>query len=308
MKNARDKAVWFAAANRVENQTPFVDRNDANLPAGDVVIGYLADPKNQEASMTFLDPTRYNSVQVRVQRTAQRNGSVPLTFAAIIGMRSANLKLSATATMVDRVIGFRPTPETGNAMILPIRMHIVTFTQMMSPLAADDYRWDEATQKVEKGSDGINEVEFFPEKDAPGNFGYLDIGIEDNNSNVELGEQLVNGITPADLAAYGGQLVLGDNGTLTLPGIPGQRDSLLSVLESMVGQTRVIPLYNSISGSGSGAEVTIVGFGGIRVMQVDRKGDGRLTVQPAFVSDNNVVIGTRPPVGRFVYAPPQLSR
>jgi hypothetical protein len=299
--------VWYAAANLVEKQKPLVDRNDLNIPTGDIVIGYLADPKNQSAEMTFSDPSRYNSVQVRVQRTAQRNGSVPLSFAALFGITSADLKLSATATVQDRVQGFRPTPDTGNAMILPIRLHVDTWTQLTNPATADKYRWDESKKSVVEGSDGVKEVEFFPEKDAPGNFGYLDVGLGDN-SNDHLSEQLANGITPADLAAYGGQLVLDDSGKLTLPGVPGQRDSLFTVLESIVGQTRAIPLYSSITGTGSGTQVTIVGFAGIRIMNVDRKDNGRLTIQAAHVTDDNVVIGGKAPVGRYVYAPAQLSR
>src|SRR5262245_28018158 len=59
ISKARDKAIWFASANHVDNQAPAVDRNDSNDSNGDVVVGYLADPKDQNSSMTYENPLSY---------------------------------------------------------------------------------------------------------------------------------------------------------------------------------------------------------------------------------------------------------
>jgi hypothetical protein len=137
---------------------------------------------------------------------------------------------------------------------------------------------------------------------APGNFGWHNIG-SSNHGNSDLSRQVRTGVTAGDLAEYGGELVL-DNDSVILETTPGKRDSVISDLESIVGQTRIIPLHNKVAKNGANAEVTIVAFVGVRIMKVNH----RLVIQPAHVIEQTAIIGEGPQQTTFVHSPVQLSR
>ncbi len=88
---ARAATADYALRNKVMGQGPDVDQNDANLPTGDVVMGYLRDPTNRDAPLDLSDPNRFNAVQVLVRRDEQRNGSIAMTFAQLFGHQSTGL-------------------------------------------------------------------------------------------------------------------------------------------------------------------------------------------------------------------------
>jgi len=96
----------------------------------------------------------------------------------------------------------------------------------------------------------------------------LQIGKYDN-ATATLNRQVVEGLNAEDLSYYpDGKLQLGDDGTLPLYGNVGLSAGVEQGLSEIIGQTRVLPLFDDFSGTGAGGLFQIIGFAGVRVLGV----------------------------------------
>jgi len=313
--DSRTRAVEVAAENPVLRNGIEVDRNEGNAADGDIVYGWLVEPANQATSMQPCVDPRTNAVQVLARRDETRNGQVPLTLARIFGSSASNVSARAVAAYEGGVVGFRVTPETGNADLLPFTLLIDSWNNLISGAVTigDNYAYDPVTGQVTPGPDGIPELNIFPgageNQLPPGNFGTLDIG-PDSNSTSDLARQIIEGINQADLEALGGSLEFGPDGVLYLNGDTGLSAAVKDPLMQIIGKGRVLPLFNDVSGPGDNAVFSIVKFEGIRVVDVKLTGAMNkkyLVIQPAVVVDDAGITdqsGTQ----NFVYRPPQLVR
>ncbi len=313
---ARDAAVAMAARNPVLQGSPLLDRNTGNTASGDIVIGYLSNPLNHSEVLSLANPAQFNTVQVRVRRNAIRNGLIHHLFAPIFGNMDAGLGADAMATFKDGVVGFRVTDRTGNAGILPLALHVDYWTRLLAGTysVGDNYSYNEETGVVSSGGDGINELNLYPGSGGtqlpPGNFGTVDIG-SPNNSTADLSRQIREGVSEADLAYFPGGFRLNDAGELELNGDTGLSAAIKDDLESVLGQPRTIPLFNRVTGNGNNSMFRVIGFAGVRIMNVRLTGAMRnkqVIIQPAFVVDDAAL--TEPGSGSsyFVYQPVRLSR
>jgi hypothetical protein len=303
---ARTEAARYTTLNQVCNKIPKVDLNGANNPQGDVVFGRLMDDGNMS---TYGNAEKYNAVKVSVRRSQEINGEVPLFFARILGFDSAEVTAEATATFRDGIAGFRPTEKTGNTTLIPFALHVDVWQTFLSGDAgSDDWQVDSETDGVWRGSDGIPELDIYPNATgSAGNFGTLNIG-DSNNGTPELSAQMANGISQADLAFHGGQMGLGP-----CSGDPGISGGIQHGLKDAVGKPRTIALYDTVSSSGSNSVYNIVGFAGIRVVDFWLDGDKpvdefnyRVTVQPAVVVDDSALSGAG--TSYSVYQPVVLAK
>ncbi|MCG3126527.1 MAG: hypothetical protein CHACPFDD_01363 [Phycisphaerae bacterium] len=316
MSAARTEAVHFALANWVLNGHPELDPNTSNSASGDVVIGYIYDPSNLGESLNLGDPSLYNSVRVLVRRNSIRNGSILHKFATIFGNSSADLGATATATFKDGVVGYKVTDKTGNADLLPLALQKDYWAGLLdwSLSTGDNYAYDPATGAVTAGHDGIPELNLFPGAGSgqlpPGNFGTVDIG-SPNNSAADLSRQIRYGISADDLAYFGGELNLGSDGVLPLNGDTGLTASIKDDLISILGQPRAIPIFSTVSGPGNNSVFNVVGFVGIRIMNVRLTGamkSKEVVIQPAYVVDDAVITAAGAGSSYFVYEPVHLTR
>lgn len=81
-------------------------------------------------------------------------------------------------------------------------------------------------------------------------------------------------------------------------------------MEAIKGLPRAIPLFDQVSGPGNNSSLRVVGFGGIRIMNVRLTGALRskqVIIQPAFVVESAVTSGG-PWTSTYVYTPPTLTR
>ena len=79
--------------------------------------------------------------------------------------------------------------------------------------------------------------------------------------------------------------------------------------EAIEGQPRIIPLYDTVVGTGDGAAYHIVSYAGVVVTKVDFTGSPKkIWVQPAFLVSNKVtpVTSDSDAVVEGVYTPPKL--
>ncbi len=307
---ARTVPAQYAGLNPVCTSAP-------GLSQGDVVVGYLANPSRKDSTIVPGDPNTYNAVQVTVRRSANGNGQVPTYFARIFGLQGMNASGTATATVINNFAGFQAPSSSGgagNLMILPFALDKQTWDALLAGGGLDNWGYNPDTGQVSAGSDGIREVNLFPQgTGSPGNRGTVNIGAN-NNSTSTLCRQITSGISPADLAYYpNGQLTFNDSGHLYLGADPGISAGCKDALASIIGQTRLIPIFASLTGQGNNAVYDIVEFVGVRILDVNLTGSmssKHLTVQPAVVFTRGGIPATSPTIqySYCIYSPAWLVR
>jgi Flp pilus assembly protein TadG len=313
---ARATAAAYAARNPVMGQALSVDLNAANASDGEIVIGYLGDPTNHAAPLVYSDPAAFNTIRVQVFRNEGRNGSIAMTFAQLLGHQSSSVAATAAASFQDGIVGFSVSEGKPNAELMPFALHVDAWIALLRTAAStanDGFRYDPQTHTVSSGSDGIPELNIYPGGGSgqlpPGNFGTVDIG-SSNNSTADISRQIRDGVSAADLAYFGGELCLGPDGMLLLNGDTGLSAAVKDDVRAILGQPRVVPLFRCVAGPGNNSYFTIVGFAGLRVVEVELGGSmshKRLMVQPAPVVDGSALSGGNGN-SYYVYRPIMLSR
>ncbi|MFK8114414.1 MAG: pilus assembly protein TadG-related protein [Rubripirellula sp.] len=255
---------------------------------GDVELGQYDIHGNWDLS----DPASFNAVRVTLNRHSNSNGELPLIFGSITGRDTQALSRTATAAMLASISGFQaPSHSDSQVNILPIALDLPSWLDAVASATTDDFAY--VNGRVEPGSDGIFETNLYPKgTGAPGNRGTVDIGGA-NNSTADLSRQILTGISAQDFEDLGVPLVFDENGILELNGDTGISAGIKDELASLIGKTRIIPIYTSVVGNGNNAMFTIVRFEGVRILDVKLTGkkDGkRVIVQPAKVLARNATI------------------
>jgi hypothetical protein len=301
--NARTKARLFASYN-------LVTRSAAQLAADDISVGYIANPADPNSPFLSVGYTGSpNAMQIHMRRTAQQNGVIPLFFGPVLGVNSASMDCYATAAYMPGISGFKSPSDGSNLGILPYALDEETWNGMLAGGGSDDYRHSDASGLVSTGPDGIREVNLFPQgTGSPGNRGTVDIG-PSNNSTSDIARQIVYGISASDMSYMpNGKLQFGSDGTLTLNGDTGISAGVKDELASIIGDTRIIPIFRSVTGNGNNANYTIVKFVGIRMMYVKLTGSNKqVMVQPAVVTTRGGLSGSTSR-SDYIYSPVWLVR
>lgn len=306
--NSRAAAVTLGQKNSTLNVAGAIDPNN-DITLGHVNYGGNAsDVFNNSASSTW------NAAYVATKRDATHSGSISLFFAKALGVSSKDLAADATAAFWDSISGFKVTASSGNAMLLPFALNVNIWNTLVAGgyNSTDNYSYNASNGTVSSGSDGIGEINLYPGAGtgqlSPGNFGTVDIG-SPNNSTSDLSRQIRYGVNASDMAYFpNGEVKLGANGTLILNGDTGLSAGIKDDLAAIIGQPRVIPLFSTMSGNGNNANYTIVGFGGIRILDVKLTGSMNskyVYIQPAVAIDATAEAGSNGN-STYVYAKPQL--
>jgi Flp pilus assembly protein TadG len=302
--SAQSKATQFAALNKVGNASP-------GLASGDVVVGYMSDPSNPNCPLTST-PTGLlpNAVQVKVQRTGDQNGQVPLFFARVLGATQQSLTAQGTAAFVNTFSGFKAPADGSNLNILPFALDKTTWDSL-SATGTDSWTYNADSGTVTAGGDGVKEVNLYPQgTGASGNRGTVDLG-SSNNSTADIARQIRNGISPSDLSYLGGQIKFNSSGELYLNGDTGISAGVKDDLVSIVGKPNIIPIFNKVVGPGNNATYTIVKFVGVRVMYVKLTGSmasKAVIIQPCNVAMKGGIYDPNATGTQYVYSPVWLVR
>lgn len=308
VQNAPIVAGQYAGWNNVCKSAP-------SLAGTDVVVGYMANPTVSGGTInTAANQNLFNSVQVTVRRNSTENGQIPTFFGKVFGVNGTNASATATAAFIANVGGFGiPQSSSGptNLMLLPFALDQQTWNAMLAgdtTVSTDVWNYNSSGQVV-AGSDGIREVNLFPQgTGSPGNRGTVDIGAP-NNSTADVVRQIIYGISPSDMAYFpNSELKFDTNGHLYLNADPGISAGFKAALESIIGQTRFIPIFTTVVGNGNTATYEIVAFVGVRIMAVKLTGSMNskyLTVQPALVYTRGALPNTTTTAttGYYIYSP-----
>ncbi len=285
-------ASSVALMNFVSNRAPALQSSGLNK---DITSGFLPS-LSSVATLTSDANQPYQAVSVSVRKTAGLNGQIPYYFARIFGQQGIDISANATAAMARQIQGFN-TPTAGSSStlnILPFALDEGTWQGMLNGGGTDQYRYSASTGQVSSAGDGIREVNLYPQgTGSPGNRGTVDIG-GSNNSTADLARQIVYGISAGDLVALGKPLSLGSDGTMTLNGDTGISAGVKDELASIIGQTRIIPIFSTVTGNGNNANYRIVRWAGVRILYVKLTGSmssKQLIVQPAPILARGAIAG-----------------
>ena len=291
------------------------------LPA-DTVFGFTNASNNFTSSYSGYP----NTVQVTVRRDASANGRLPFFFAPAIGQTNTSLTATSSMTIYTGLItAFGPPSQVSGGTggigsgvgaggaggawgdmywgdgsgsgfscgLLPVAFDVNTWNTFFTTGNSPD-------GTVHTDSTGTPTIQIYPSpKESPGNFGLLCIGPW-TNADPDYKNWILNGPSSSDLK------YLADNGffpvSLTSPkawkGTPGLRSSLGSSFSAIIGQPRLLPLfqpastspYQAASGNGSNTTYSIVGFVGVTVTSVSGNGSNmNVSVQPCSVLDSTAV-------------------
>jgi Flp pilus assembly protein TadG len=309
---ARDIAIEFAGLNKVCSLAPSVDLNAANAHSGDIVVGYLASGAAPDAPLDTSDPNKFNAVQIRVRRTSDQNGKVPMFFARALGLDSVAAEATATAMLQRNICGFRTPAEGDPLAVLPFAMDKQAWDNLVNNGAgADEWHWDGTGKQVTPYCDGIKEINLYPEGvGLQAARGAVEIGASGSNA-ADLGRRIAEGISRNDVLDLGTALELDSSGRLYLNGTSGISESVNAELASLVGKTRIIPVFDAAGSVGDSVTYTVVQWAGVRVMDVDvssTSSNKRVIVQPANVVTRYAKSKEGTQSSWFVYSPAWLVR
>jgi len=289
---ARSVASQYVALNDVTGHTMSIDLNTSNGPEGDIVFGYVENLGNGGNTLETGYPELFNAVRVRVSKNSSQNGEVPYYFARIFGMQGQELTAEATAGIVSDIKGFQIPADGSNLDLLPFALDLDTWNDLMAGNGDNSWKWNENTGQVEPGSDDKLEINLYPQgTGSPGNRGTVDVG-SNNNSTSDIARQILDGVTPADLAHHGGKLEFNSLGELYLNGDTGISAGMKDELAAIIGQPRIIPVFHTVQGPGNNAEYTIVKWFGIRIMDVKLTGPmskKHVTIQAAPITAKGIL-------------------
>jgi Flp pilus assembly protein TadG len=303
VQEARDAAIEYAGLNSVLAQ------QHTTLANADIELGYAADPLGSQV-VRFNNPYYNNIVRVTVRRDQQVNSPVPAFFARVLGHDSTNVTATATAAFVNSVRGFQaPLDPRQKIPLLPFALDQETWNNARLGRGDDDLRWDDQRQRFEEGCDGIPEFNLYPQDTgSTANRGTVNIGTS-NNATSHVARLIVEGVSAADLAHHGGQLVLDHNGQLALGGDPGISAGFKSELASICGEPRIVPIFSNTAGNGNNTSYTIVGWAGLRLAEVRLTGGNkRVIAQACRVQSPGIVPGGNPDNSPFISSTVWLAK
>jgi len=312
--DSRDFAQSFAGQNYAAGRFLSIDRNDSNDPNGGVLVGYLADPKDLNSPMETDGVPEYNSVQVRAELAQVINGPLALFCGAFLGMDEVEIGADSTATMDDRIIGFRITGDE-RLPLLPFTINVNLWDQGFpgDPIGASAFHFPifqmfRLLAGISCHWTSQDVLQLYPNYPGEqGNFGTLDIGPEDN-STAEIIDQILYGPTVEDIAYIGG-LVLEQNDSDVfikwLQGDTGVSTAIQSAVNTIKGQPRLIPLHRSYCGTGNNMMYEVVRFAGVKVVNVQMTGAlayRHIDVVPCQVTTPTAVVHPQGPGSNLVYS------
>jgi hypothetical protein len=300
--NTHQASSDLAASNRIANQAPLLSSALADLQLGT----YSFSTGKLSAASSIAD---VNAVRVSVRRQQGVNGEVPLFFAKVLGKERQAMQATAVAAMSSRIGGFR-VPDSGHEClaILPFALDIETWREVVAKRTGDVFT--SVGNGVLSGSDGYHECNLFPQgTGSPGNRGTVDIG-SSNNSTADLRRQILHGISRQDLLDFDRPLRFDHKGVLLLNGDTGISAATKAELTEIIGQKRIIPIFESVEKPGNTAWYKIVRFEGVRILEVKLTGamnQKRLIIQPApMVARHTVIADAGTQVSETLHTPVML--
>jgi hypothetical protein len=300
MKAARRQARRYGALNRVAAHPVTLPDNPQNLPDGEIVLGGLDLTRPPADAFRAGDPARLslhfpdlNAARVTIHRRGSRASGLVMADHDVIGFRPQRPILKTKVPQYD--------PPTTPLVPLAILSRLCE-NEPFGPdcwgrtadqsweyniLAAtgakrvrdgtDDWRVDPQTGAVEKGADGLPEIDVVISEGDQGGDNAQAVRFDPAAPEVTTLLQTRRGLTSQDLALRQGALLLNDGqqsanatGLLRQSLSKDGLDGLAREFGGMLGQQRVWMLYSQVHKDENSGEktVVVVGFVAARIVAV----------------------------------------
>lgn len=336
LQSAADAAALAGAIEIVNGlgASPVSTQSQMQVNARAAAVTVAGKNGNGDLSATYLDSnqhirfgqTSWNAAQNRwdktwgttpaniIETTTHRdaagsslgNKSLKLFFAPVMGKETSNLKTNAVAGVLPGA-GFKIAPGSPNKFgALPIACDETSWNNLLAGTGSDNYSYNTSSGVVSNGTDGVKELNIYPDPNAnlpAGNRGTVDLG-NPNNSAADLKRQIVEGLNESDLSFFPNNTIRTDTGPVIVNGDTGISAGIKADLEAIKGQPRLMPIFTIVgsqqqatSGSMSGKKASgnnvyyrVVKFVGVRIVFVELTGNNkRVIIQPATFSESAVI-------------------
>ncbi len=258
----------------------------------------------KRASRRFLQTTNDpRTVKVRCSRERSRGNPIALFFRGITGHGRGDACSQSAVTANNQILGVRPfdgvsVPALPLAILKsdPSGLRADTWeNHIINHCGCDDYRYNQETNTVEQGRDGIPEIELHSKKNDES---ALDANVQlvDLNTDLrtkELLEQFETGWTADALEDFGGEIVFhpGTHWMTSSATIVGDH---AFALEQLIGEPRICLLYSELlpSGNDGYGNLRVTDLVAGRIMAVRHNSDGRhvLVFQPTVLTTKTAVL------------------
>lgn len=231
-------------------------------------------------------------------------------FAPVLGITEKKVSAAAVASFDDDLMEIRIRTPGTRSPVLPLTLHVDRWKETLDGYGPDCFAWNSERREVYWGSDNLHEHDVFTgDANSSGNFGTLNLG-RTSNGIPALTDQIVNGLTEAHLAPFGGVLALDpESGTLVLDGDPGLGGPVYDAAYDIIGEPRLLPLFSTVEGNGANTKYTIVGFAGVRIVDANKRGGNKyIKVQPTNVKHDSLVPGDSGLESWGTISTPQLTK
>lgn len=292
------QAMTTRLAATISSHNMILSAQAAYIEPHDITVGWIDMESGTSPIRTDVPPSQFNAVQTIVRRSKKsRNGPVELLFAKIFGFSTANVTATATAVFDDRAAGFSPA---GGPALWPFSIHEDVLNEDLRN-GGDSFSYDKDTGALSPVPDGVREINLFPLKSEPGNFGALNIGIE-NQSASGFNLQIEEGITPEQMEVEVGtpEMTFYDEDghpiTYVINGNTGISSSMEASIRPHVGRLIGFFVHTDSDLSGSSAVFTVhrMFFG--RLMAIDLSGGEKgIWIQPESIVSPSVITSETAP-------------
>jgi Putative Flp pilus-assembly TadE/G-like len=243
---------------------------------GDIVTGKYDPSSINGRGPLSLDTSSlvlHDTMQITLRRDNSANSPVTLFFAQLFGVKDQSLSVTSAAVLR------KPTSMRAGGDILPFALPLEFWNQLELGEELSIYN----DNKIEDGYGNQVTVLDATGNRVPGNWGTVDIGPE-NNSTKALGEQILYGLKQSDIDALYDSGRIPTNLEIPLPfyaqADPGLSAGIKDDVIAIHGQTRLIPIYDSLSsthlssnGGGNNAEFHVVRWGEVKVLDSHWQGN-----------------------------------
>ncbi len=239
----------------------------------DIEIGRY-DPSTVYSGLTLLSGGVLDTVRVTLRRDSTANSSVSLFFARLIGMNTTDVTASATA-----VLPKARNLRAGSAVL---------------PFGIPQSVWNSKTENEIWSIYGDGKIRDADGDEVPGNWGTVDIGAT-SNSTAALVDQIKSGLRQSDLNHLHADGRISTNNyidsvePMMVNADTGISSGMRSAVESAHGETRLVPIYDTLAGkpAGNNLEFHIVAWGVVKVTGSHFQGakDTYISVSKSYIYD-----------------------
>ena len=240
----------------------------------DIQIGRF-NPVTVYTEFEILNDGIYDTVVLTLRRDDLANSSVSLFFAKLFGNQTTDVSVTSTAVLQKAKL------LTEGADILPVGI----------PISVWDVQAEESIWSIY----GNGRIEDESGNEIPGNWGTVNVG-SDSNSTSELVDQINVGLRQEDLdsLAENGRIstneYIDSQDQITLSGDPGFSAGIKSAVLAAHGESKLVPLFDHLEGSGGNLTFDIVGWGVVQVVNSSWNGskNSSITVRKSYLYDGDL--------------------